>query len=401
MYYNLEPLKAMDIYYDGEQDGVWEGEFIKGEAHGLVYPSDLREFLECYGNMDVNRNPASFRIYYPGNMEEILLQTQIGDIPILLIGVFENYLTGIRLDKEEELPVAFGEQTQDGVMWSPVNLTFSGMLVSMLVSVLFQSKGHTVFDSEEGICGALAQYGADQESICPGEGCPQHFSLNYNSDMDMFLIAEFDEACEQLRLLHVIPRRMLTLEELNQLFAQEFYTNAMHCDYRHALELQRKIIERMEEASDPGLAEHYKLAGICCRELEQFDAAEIWYEKGLAEMERNLADAFNKAASYYHALGNFYTDIKQSEKGERYYEKGLKILRQYFPEEVEQIGRIYQSQAQFLVKGGGDPERAVELYNKALEEFQKQPKKCKYDIARTQQLRGDAKRLKKNGSPQG
>ncbi|MDE6915956.1 MAG: hypothetical protein K2P39_04065, partial [Lachnospiraceae bacterium] len=112
MYYNLEPLKAMDIYYDGEQDGVWEGEFIKGEkAHGLVYPSDLREFLECYGNMDVNRNPASFRIYYPGNMEEILLQTQIGEIPILLIGVFENYLTGIRLDKEEELPVAFGEQT--------------------------------------------------------------------------------------------------------------------------------------------------------------------------------------------------------------------------------------------------------------------------------------------------
>lgn len=29
------------------------------------------------------------------------------------------------------------------------------------------------------------------------------------------------------------------------------------------------------------------------------------------------------------------------------------------------------------------------------EEFQKKPRDCKYDIARTQQLRGEAKRLKK------
>ncbi|MDE7275100.1 MAG: hypothetical protein K2N95_19005 [Lachnospiraceae bacterium] len=40
-------------------------------------------------------------------------------------------------------------------------------------------------------------------------------------------------------------------------------------------------------------------------------------------------------------------------------------------------------------------DRAIALYDLALEEFQKNPRDCKYDIERTQQLRGEAKRLKK------
>ncbi len=56
---------------------------------------------------------------------------------------------------------------------------------------------------------------------------------------------------------------------------------------------------------------------------------------------------------------------------------------------------IYQSQGIFLAKDKDNAEKAIEAYNKALEEFKKNPKECKYEIARTQQLRGEAKRLKK------
>lgn len=43
-------------------------------------------------------------------------------------------------------------------------------------------------------------------------------------------------------------------------------------------------------------------------------------------------------------------------------------------------------------------EKAIELYDQALAEYQKDPKNCKYDIARCQQLRGEAKKLLKEKS---
>ena len=45
--YNIEPLKAMELYYDGEHNGVWNGDFIKAKKQsGLDIPAPLREFLE-------------------------------------------------------------------------------------------------------------------------------------------------------------------------------------------------------------------------------------------------------------------------------------------------------------------------------------------------------------------
>lgn len=36
---DIDPLKAMELFYRGEELGVWEGEFIKNEKkRGLVYP---------------------------------------------------------------------------------------------------------------------------------------------------------------------------------------------------------------------------------------------------------------------------------------------------------------------------------------------------------------------------
>ncbi len=41
--YNLNPLEAMSLFYDGEKRGVWNGDFIKNEKkRGLVLPPMLR-----------------------------------------------------------------------------------------------------------------------------------------------------------------------------------------------------------------------------------------------------------------------------------------------------------------------------------------------------------------------
>lgn len=393
--YNLEPLEAMDLYYGGEKNGIWEGEFIKNEkTRGLVFPPILKEFLTAYGYLDINQNKDSFRFFFPDDMNEISLQTEIGEVPILIIGVFRDYVLGIRRDTED-LQAAFGEQTEDGTMWSPVGLNFSGILATMLVSLLFQSGKHTVCDNEDAIDAELAKYDAQRSLLRPGAGCPQHFSLNYISEKNLFLIAEFDAQGENITMLHVVPGRALSLAELEQMFQKEFYQNAMNCDFQHALELQLKIIESLEEPTSLELAEHYKLAARCCWALGQPDEASSWYEKGLVEVENNIADAFHKAAVYYQTMGNFYADTEQYDKSEQYYEMSLDTLRKHFPEDSRQIGQIYQSQAQFLTKHKENLDQAITLYDKALEEFQKKPKDCKYEIARTQQLRGEAKRLKK------
>lgn len=393
--YNLEPLDAMDLYYSGEKNGIWDGEFIKNEkTRGLIFPPVLKKFWKDYGYLDVNQNKDSFRFFIPDDMDEIRLQTGTGEVPILIIGVFRDYVLGIRRDTED-LQAAFGERTEDGTMWSPVSLNFSGILATMLVSLLFQSEKHIVCDDADAIDAELAKYGAQRSLLRPSAGCPQHFSLNYISEKNLFLIAEFDAQGGDITMLHVVPGRELTLDELEQMFQTEFYQNSTNCDFQHALELQLKIIGSLEKPTSLELAEHYKLAARCCWELGQFDEAASWYDKGLVEVKNNIADAFHKEAGYYQAMGNFYADTGQYDKSDQYYEKGLDTLRQHFPDDAYQIGQIYQSHAQFLARHRENLDRAITLYDKALEEFQKKPKDCKYDIARTQQLRGEAKRLKK------
>ena len=63
------------------------------------------------------------------------------------------------------------------------------------------------------------------------------------------------------------------------------------------------------------------------------------------------------------------------------------------PDDCYSIGSIYCDRAKALVERKGDPEEIIELCNKALEQFQKDPHDsgCKYEIARAQQMRGEAR----------
>lgn len=395
MLYNLDPLSAMDLYYSGERNGIWNGDFIKNEKQrGLVLPTELQEFLENYGYLDVNRNEDSFRLFHPDDMGIINLQTDIGEVPILAAGIFRDYLVGLRLDTRD-LEAAFGERTQDGTMWSPVELTFSGMLATMFVALLFRTEGHLFLQEAVAIDAEIEKYGGERTKILPSEGCPQHFSLNFHEESKAFLIVEFDSQGAGMKSLHVIEPKEFSLEELERLFEKEFYQNSMNCDYRHALDIQTEIIRRMEGAPPLELTKNYKLAARCCWALGNLEEAVAWYEKGCAVIAAHVETEPEQAADYYHAMGNFYADTKQYGESERYYAMEREILKRYFPEDAYKNGKFYQAQASFLAKDPEKVEQAIALYNQALEEFQKDPKGCKYDIARTQQMRGEAKRLKK------
>ncbi len=395
MLYNLDPFSAMEIFYGGEKNGVWNGDIIKNEKkRGLVLPYAVREFMENFGYLDVNRNEGSFQFFHPDDMWQFGLETDSGEVPIIVIGIFGNYLLGIRTDTEE-LKAAFGERTDDGTEWSPADVNFSGILTTMFVSLLFKSEGHEIYKDGYEIYSEIKKQGGERSKILPGYGCPQHFSLNYNEENERFYIAEFEEYGVEIVNLHTAPKKVFTLDELEKQFIKEFYENSMNCDYNHALQIQLKIMEGMKDAEPLDLVHHYKLAARCFWALGKSEEAVSWYEKGLSIVESHLEDAPDQVADFYHAMANFFEDTKQYEKSEEYYGKELAVLQKYFPKDVYKIGRIYQSQATFLVRNKENPERAIEACNKALEEFQKNPKDCKYEIARTQQLRGEAKRLKK------
>lgn len=392
--YNLDPLAAIDIFYHGEKNGIPQGDFIKNERQrNITFPPLLREFLEQYGYFGINQNVNTFSFFRPDIIKPIYLSTDEGEIPILSIGYFDERFIGIRTDIED-FPVSVGREYKNVVEWSPSPLNLLGAITVMFLTVLFDTDEHYSYYTVKPV---LEKYGVLQSEILPSNNCPERFSINFDEERKIFIVAEFDGESEEIVCLHTAPLRPFSLEELEQLFSGEFYGNALHCDFEHALKLQTEIITRLEDAQDTDpleMTNHYKIAARCCWALKRSNEAEMWYQKGLPAVERNLQTNPETAADYYMAMGNFYADMGQDEQSDRCYERSLEIYR-LNPDNVRNIGMLYQSRAHYTLESKKDVDLAIELYNKALEEFQKKPKDCKYDIARTQQLRGDAKRLKK------
>lgn len=409
--YNISPLKAMELFYDGERRGVWKGDFIKNEKErGLVLPPELREFLENYAYLEINEGgEGKFKLFHPDYIGGVLLSDdEEGDIHLLVIGALNDLWVAVRMDECDYLRIVFGEKSDDGTIWTPSdNGTLEGMYAVMFCSQLYRSADSYVFEEMPEIDAVLKKHGADRSLILPGEGSVQRISICFDDESGAFITADFSED-DQIEMLHVVPRKTyeqrkaekyatVSLDELKVLFDGEFFGNALHCNFEHALEIKLEIIKRLEQsgADDSELYEHYSLAGRCCWALKRLDEALEWYDKTGAIVER-LGD-HEKLAEYYHTLANFYADNGQFEKSDELYDKQLAILREISPDDVYKIGMNFLSRAQFLDSALGDPERVIELCNLALEQFQQNPHDsgCKYEIARTQQLRGGARRRKK------
>lgn len=406
--YNIEPLAAMDMFYDGEKNGVWNGGFIKNEKkNGLVVPPLLREFLEKYAYLDMNRGQITF--FHPDDMRVLHLPIEDGaEVQIMVIGRADELFIGIELGTKD-LNIAFGEVEDGRIMWGPSDgITLAGIMRVMFVSTLFQSADKFLFQGSE-IDAVLKRHGAARSEIVPSSGSTQHTSINFDEENGAFLVAEFDEQGEDIAYLHVVPRKTcgqrraerfasVTLDELNSLFEGEFYGNALHCDFMRALDIKLEIIKRLEQsgAEESEFEEHYRLVGRCMWALNRLDEAAEWYGKAGTIVEKS-GDP-EKIADYYHTMGNFYADTKQWDKSDEMYVMELVQRLEHFPDNVYDIGMIYRTKAEYLDDADGDPDRVIELCNLALEQFQKDPHEsgCKYEIARVQQLRGKAKRRKKD-----
>ena len=409
--YNLSPLKAMELFYDGERRGVWKGDFIKNEKErGLVLPAELREFLGNYAYLEINEGgEGKFKLFHPDGIGGVLLSDEEeGDIHLLVIGALNNLWVAIRMDECDYLRIVFGEKSDDGTMWTPSdNGTLAGIFTVMFCAQLYRSADSYDFEDLPEIDAVLKKHGADKSLILPSDGNVQRISICFDDENGAFITADFSED-DRIEMLHVVPRKTyeqrkaekyatVSLDELKVLFDGVFFGNALHCDFEHALEIQLEIIKRLEQtgADDAEMYEHYRLAGRCCWSLKRLDEAIEWYDK-MGEMVERLGDP-EKRAEYYHTLANFYADNGQFEKSDEFYDKELDIFREISPDDVYKIGMNYLSRAQFLDGALGDPERVIELCNLALEQFQQNPHDsgCKYEIARTQQLRGGARRRKK------
>lgn len=411
--YNIEPLKAMELYYDGEHNGVWNGDFIKAKKQsGLDIPAPLREFLEKYAYLDMNKGQITF--FHPDGIRMVHLSTDSGEVHIMAIGTAESIgsdkmFVGIDLGTRD-LDIAFGEIDDENRMvhWGPSDgVTLDGLMSVMFVSALFKSSDKFLFQGAE-IDAVLKKHGAERSLIMPSGGSTQHTSINFDEDNGAFLIAEYDEDGGNVAFLHVVTRKTyeqrkaerfatVTLDELNSLFEAEFYGNALHCDFAHALDIQLEIIKRLEQtnADDLELSDHYKLVGRCLWALNRLEEAAEWYDKA-GGIIKGSGD-FDRLAKFYGTMAGFYAATKQYDKSNEMFEAELALRLEHTPDNVYDIGMVYRDKAQALDDADGDPDRVIELCNLALEQFQKDPHDsgCKYEIARVQQLRGKAKRRKK------
>lgn len=411
--YNIEPLKAIELFYDGEHNGVWNGDFIKAKKQsGLEIPAPLREFLENYAYLEINKGQIAF--FHPDGIRMVRLTADDGEVQIMAVGradgvVAEKLLVGIEVGTRE-LDIAFGKIDDEKQMinWGPSDgITLEGLMRVMFVSTLFKSSDKFLFQGAE-IDAVLKKHGAERSLIKPSDGSTQHTSICFDEDSGAFLVAEYDERGEDIAFLHVVPRKTfeqrkaerfasVSLDELKALFDTEFYGNALHCDFAHALEIELEIIKRLEQADadDLELSDNYKLVGRCLWSLNRLDEAAEWYDKagGIIKASGDL----DRLAKFYGTMANFYAAANQRDKSDEMFQAELALRLEHCPDNAYDIGMVYCDKAQALNDADGDPDRVIELCGLALEQFQKNPHDsgCKYEIARVQQLRGAARRRKK------
>lgn len=403
---DIDPLKAMEIYYDGEESGVWEGEFIKNEKQrGLVFPQKLKEFLIRFGFFGVNTGGC--RLLFPDNVSVASIPFESDNRDMLVMGIIKSpngdiYL-GIFADEcdFDDPPISLGEavETEDGrlvLSFGASGMRLRDILVYAFSENLFALSEGTDY-GDEFIKELIQKYSAE---LCEGEKSLEQLLKEahrpcrfvcYEEDEERFLCFNMHQ---EGGMVSVFSPHIGT-EELEALFRKEFYQNSLNCDFAHSLRLLEKIIDRIEQdkAGTVELGEKYRLAGRCCWALEQWDKAEKWLKKAEPIYNAKSTPAQSKM-SFYQGLGNFYSDKGDKEKSLAAYQKEEQL--------AEENGvSVFKSRGDRLMREGvklteeDRLEEAVEVFEKALEQYKQNPdpKECKYEIARCGQLKGDAKSI--------
>ncbi len=417
--YNLTPIEAMKLIYNGETHGVWNGDFIKNEKRGIVVPKLLHEFLENYGYFPINFTEGSVHFDNPDDMYKFVYNYNGNELNLMAVGSYGDNILAADVSGDDDPEIFLGVKNDD----DKIEIQYyvgraTNILKIMVCNVLLCYEQAKIYTGENN--DALSSNGVDKDKLESGKkesstryednnfivSNVKDYAICYNEDSRTFVISEC--ASGEDKVYFVIPTlsekdgnnySTMSIEELEQLFSNEFYMNSLHCNYAHALTLITEIIKRIEAENSgaPELAKKYMLAGRCCWSLKNYYDAKAWYDKALPLIERDASSNPSDAYGYYSAMGNFYYDIKDFEKGDETYKKSLAILEEYFPDDIIKRADIYKNRAYSKEKYDDYLDEAIDLYSEAIELYKTAPKDSisKYELARTQQLRGDARRKRK------
>ena len=399
---DIDPLKALEIFYEGETLGFWEGDFIKAEKkYSVRLPEPLKKYLAKYGQLNVNR--GGNQLWIPGLDDIKSVKVNDGIQIVYIVGKFRGNLVAIYPDdyKNANPRVLLSDLASSGGESSTMLFRESGMdLRKLLTNIIIDSPPINniaeVWDDRDGLSKALDALNLGKARNEVEKAIQEHRDLErflcWNEQQRYFIgIVFLDD-----RIILLKFRPCLAVQELESIFAWEFYENSEKCDFRHTLNIMEKLIQyyEKENVGTSILAEKYRLAGRSAWALGEWEKAENYYQKAEQFYDNELNSVLTRVENFYEGLGNFYYDRNNHEKSEMAYEKVDQLCKFAGKNGTRLKGNRLVRRAMGLMDAN-QPEKALELYNQALDVYSTDPKDCRYDIARCQQLRGEAKRALK------
>ncbi len=390
----LTPLEALEKFYGGEEFGCPEGDFIRNEKRrGLKLPKILQEFLHKYAYFDMNS--GSDQLWAPDKIDfdKAKVDGELKDI--LIIGMLRENLVALLVDDcESENPTVYLDDLPEE-NGEEMTLVFhkSEFDLQELLKILFLGSpaaynNSLVCNDHDEIIKSIEEYNSAGLSRLMTEAERPSRSLCW------------DEEKKELVALLLFPEREVLLKitpsysprELEGLLTRELYENVKGCNYEHALKIVLMLIAFLERnGGGLILGEKYMVAGRCSWALKRWDEADQWYKKAERVFAAEMKMTLESCQRFYEGLGNFCLakeDIMRSQAANREAERICEFLGVGGPRVK---GNRLLKQASTMLEIGR-VKKAIEYYDQALKIFQEDPKDCKYEIVRCQQLRGEAKK---------
>ena len=389
--YNLTVSEALNLFLGGAECGLPESFLSKTEKEmGAAIHPTVREFAAKYYYLIPNSGRTrvgDFHLVHVGS------EAQVDDL--LVIGRDDGAQYAVLSpDSREDPPVFMGRRNGDSVEWSRTELHLEGFLAKTLASGLSPYCEAAFGDNPDDIAQIAKIFGADVKQL--DFGSDWKFPICFNEERQELAVflwgdGELKNAAVYARTsneLERIPFGGNTNAELKEFFEEEFYGNSINCNYEYALLINSERVTRLKDSGAPAThtAELERLSARCLWALGRFDETE--------QLLNSVAAAFTQSLIHtYTALSNMLGEYGDTEKCEKAFD-AVAVLSE-LAGDYDALGLMYQTRGQKLDKDISSIDRAIELYDKAIELFQKIPKPNKHDIARTQQLRGEARRRKK------
>ena len=112
-------------------------------------------------------------------------------------------------------------------------------------------------------------------------------------------------------------------------------------------------------------ANYFRVQGLVCKDLDQYNQAKEYYEKSLAIRKKLYGEHHGEVAQSYNSLGNAYRALGQYNQAKEYHGKSLAIRKEIYGEHHGDVAKSYKNLG--LVYGDlGQYNQAKEYHEKSL-----------------------------------